>query len=163
MVTQERLKELLSYDPLTGEFRWKVSRGGTATVGSLAGSLNNKGYRCIRVELKTYKAHRLAWFYVYGIWPIEQIDHFNGITNDNRLCNLREATNTENSRNTKVSKNKIKNTPKGVIWHSRDECYEARIRINTKMMFLGRFDSVEAAADAYKDAAIKYHGNFAKY
>jgi hypothetical protein len=94
-LTVERLRELLTYDPETGELRWRVTRR-RAAKGSLAGTLNRNGYRNIEVEQRCYKAHRLAWLYVTGEWPKETIDHINCKRDDNRWANLRQATTAEN-------------------------------------------------------------------
>ena len=70
----ERLRELLSYEPETGVFRWRVSRG-PAVAGSVAGSLTTYGYIKIKVDGRFYRAHRLAWIYVHGVWPSKDLDH----------------------------------------------------------------------------------------
>lgn len=86
MLTQSRLKTILHYDPETGMFRWRVSNG-AAKAGRLAGSLRPNGYLHIGVDCNRYYSHRLAWLYVYGVWPKDQLDHINGIPNDNRIAN----------------------------------------------------------------------------
>lgn len=102
MLTQERLKELVTYDENTGEFRWKVATAHRIKVGDLAGCYDGEGYRRIKVEGKPYLVHRLAWLYTYGTFPVKDIDHINGIKHDNSLINLRVATRSENQRNTKT-------------------------------------------------------------
>lgn len=104
MLTKERLQELLIYNTVTGIFTWKVNRRGTAKAGTVAGRPNNKGYIDISIDGKRYKAHRLAWLYITGSWPENQIDHINRIRDDNRLANLRDVTQSENLRNCGVSK-----------------------------------------------------------
>lgn len=90
MITQEELKEYLHYDPLTGDFNWTIGKRGLK-VNSKAGSMNDQGYVIIRINNIRYRAHRLAWLYVYGHFPINEIDHINGVRSDNRIENLRDA------------------------------------------------------------------------
>ena len=100
MLTQQQLKEHLSYDYATGVFinlRNKPGRGGG--IGSVAGNSNVNGYVYIKVMGKRYMAHRLAWLYHYGEWPVNEIDHINNIKDDNRICNLRDVTHSENQQN----------------------------------------------------------------
>jgi hypothetical protein len=100
-LTQERLKELLHYNPDTGDFTWIVTKGGVLR-GSVAGSKDNYGYLIIRVDVQRYKAHRLAFLYMENKFPLDQVDHINRIRDDNRWINLRNATGSENQQN-KVS------------------------------------------------------------
>lgn len=102
-LTAERLRELLSYDPETGIFR-RVATRRQVKSGDIAGSDDGKGYWRIRVNGEKHRAHRLAWLYVNGAWPIDQLDHINGDKLDNRICNLREATNSENQQNRSLPK-----------------------------------------------------------
>ena len=120
LIDAPELRRLLSYDPKTGDFRWRVSRGGGVRAGDLAGTLHSGGYWQIYVNNRLYLAHRLAWLYVYGKWPDKGIDHKNGIRTDNRICNLREATASQNGAN----KGRLtRNTSgfKGVSWISKDQ------------------------------------------
>ena len=91
VLTQSRLKELLYYDPYSGIFTWKISSG-NMPAGSAAGCLSPEGYIRITIAGKKYKAHRLAWFYVYGYFPENQVVHLNGARDDNRISNLREVS-----------------------------------------------------------------------
>jgi len=97
-MNQARLRELMDYNPETGDFTWKETRG-PAKKGATAGSPCNKGYIVIGIEGKVYKAHRLAWLYMTGDWPTDQLDHRNRDKGDNRWANLREASNQENCLN----------------------------------------------------------------
>ena len=90
MLTQARLKELFTYDPLIGTFVRRERRG-SARAGEIAGTDNGCGYLQIAVDRRVYVAHRMAWLYVHGIWPPAQIDHINMIRDDNRIANLRKA------------------------------------------------------------------------
>ena len=100
-LTAERLREVLAYDPDTGVFTWKArtSPFSRVNVGDVAGNLRRDGYIEICVDGRKHQSHRLAWLYVYGEWPADQIDHINGIRTDNRIANLREANNAENHHN----------------------------------------------------------------
>jgi hypothetical protein len=91
----KRVHELLSYEPRFGYFFWKINRG-SSKAGDVAGSVCPDGYRLIKVDGKSYKAHRLAWLMTHGEWPAEQIDHINGVRTDNRIVNLREASKKQN-------------------------------------------------------------------
>ena len=97
-LSQKYLREALHYDPDTGIFTWKVATASCVKVGAEAGCVKNDGYRAIGMGGKSYKAHRLAWLYVHGEWPKEQIDHINHIRTDNRMENLRPASGGENAK-----------------------------------------------------------------
>jgi HNH endonuclease len=164
-LTQERLKELLDYDPETGEFRWKKSRKGSRRfVGDRAGCIrNNDGYRQVIIDYKAYLEHRLAWFYTTGVWP-NKIDHKNvdGPKDDNRWCNLRVAEPSENNANAR-KRSYNKSGYKGVVWVEEKRKYRARITVNKKIIFLGYFNAAQEAHAAYCSAAIKYYGEFAHF
>lgn len=121
--------------------------------------MEKKGYIAICVKTKTYKAHRLAWLYVYGEMPKNQIDHINGIKDDNRIDNLREATASENMFNRLKFKNS-KSPIKGISFHIGQQKWTAKIQLNKKRLWLGSYNTFEEAAVAYKNAAIELHGNF---
>lgn len=161
MITHERLLEVMRYDPATGAFVWKVRAANCVRVNRPAGGIHPLGYRVISIEGKKYYAHRLAWFYVHGVWPPAEVDHVNEDRVDNRLSNLRLATHSENNRHRGKTK---RNTSgyKGVALNKRYGLWVARIRNDSRDCFLGYFDSPEKAHEAYCAAAIKYHGEFAK-
>lgn len=157
MLTAERLRELLHYDPETGVFTWRVNRGGPAKAGSRAGNVNRVlGYLQIRVDRVLYYGHRLAWLYVHGEWPADQQDHVNGMRDDNRLVNLRECTPAENCQNLSI---RVSNTSGhiGVSWCSERGKWHARIAVGNRHKHLGRFNSTEAAAAAYQEAKRELH------
>lgn len=154
-ITQEMLKDRVTYDCGTGIFRWRVSRGGKVVAGKTCGSKHHSGYIYMMVEGQIHAAHRLAWLYVHGVWPAE-VDHKNRVRDDNRICNLRDATKQLNHAN-------IEGTSvcgKGVRLRGRR--FEARIRVRQKTMHLGRFCTQEEAANAYWSAAQKHFGEFAR-
>ena len=153
-LTQERLMSLVSYDAETGVFTWRITRRNCKT-GAVAGSLL-KGYLRISIDSKIYAAHRLAWLYTYGCWPSGEIDHINRVRNDNRLCNLREATRELNTQNANVRVDSPYGI-RGVTKHKYSNKYRARIQANKKAMLLGLFDTPEEAAAAYAAAAAKLH------
>ena len=157
--TLERLNEVLDYDPETGVFRWKKAVNGRIKVGDIAGAYSgrDRGYRQLQIDGVKYFAHRIAWKMHYGRDPEDQIDHINGIKNDNRIQNLRECTRAENMRNR--GKTKVNTTGyKGV--HLYKGKYVARIKLIGKEVYLGRYDTAEEAYEAYKKAAKEYHGDF---
>jgi len=158
MLTQKRLKELLDYCPKTGVFTWRVSRAGSALAGTTAGTLQTGGYRQGRVDGKFYMFHRLAFFYVLGRWPKDQVDHVNGIRDDNRWANLREATASQNIHNrgaSALSSSGVKGVyPRGTRWY-------AKICVKGNRQHLGVFDTIEEAAHAYSTAAETNFGEFA--
>jgi hypothetical protein len=156
MISQARLKELLDYDPETGVFTWRIQRQ-YVHPGDKAGSVSSEGYVVIGCDQRVYKAHRLAWLYVTGNEPRHQIDHINGVKNDNRLANLREATHSQNQFNTskRVTESKL---PRGVT--ESNNGYQARIGYGTKRIYLGYFKCPAAASFAYQIAADKMHGEF---
>lgn len=160
MITPAYLRQILAYDPDTGEFTWKESRSHLA-AGSNAGRKNRDGYSQIQIDGRKYSAHRLAWLLVHGRWPANQIDHRNGVRDDNRLANLREALPSENQHNCRIS---ARNTSgiKGVSWNKQAGKWGAHIRVSRRQIFLGHFDNVELAGAAYTEASQKYHGEFGR-
>ena len=88
--TVDYLKEILEYNQETGVFTRK-KKISSSNIGDVAGSVESQGYVIISIKNWPFKAHRLAWFYVHGKWPIDCIDHINGNRADNRIENLREV------------------------------------------------------------------------
>lgn len=152
MIAQSRVKELFDYNPETGLFfRYK-----TATF--LGNKPNGKdGYCRINVDGRMYLAHRLAWLFVYGFNPSKGIDHINGSKSDNKISNLREASQTENLQNYWKAKKDNLLGVKGVGFHKQTGKYRARIMICSKEIHLGLFETIEMASTAYFDAKRKYH------
>ena len=154
MITQDRLKELLSYDPLTGVFLWRVARKGIQK-GAIAGYIAADGYRRIRVDLVQYKAHRLARLYMKGAFPTRKTDHRNGIRHDNKWTNLRDANNFINSQNKRVAQSNNKAGFLGVS-HKGNRFF-ARIGIDGKEIQLGAYDTPQEAHCAYLVAKRTFH------
>ena len=161
MVTQERLKELFSYDPEAGDFVRLVGRPGpNARAGDVAGCDNGQGYVRIYVDGHGYKAHRLAWLYVHGEWP-KHIDHVNGDRADNRIDNLRSVNQQQNNMNLPVYKNNTSGL-RGVSFYKRTGRWKAQIQASGKKIGLGYFDTPDEAHAAYVSAAEELHGEFAR-
>ncbi len=160
MIPIETLRILLSYDHLTGALHWRKRRAGTMHSNLLAGSIAHDGYLTIKVLGKTYRAHRLAWTLHYGVHPTKQIDHCNGIRSDNRIENLREATQSKNNANRRVSTSTRSNY-KGVV-PEKNGTFGARIIVNRKHIWLGVFETAELAHAAYIGAARVAFGDFAR-
>lgn len=153
-LTQERLKELLHYDPETGIFRWAKTRCSTARAGQETACCNSHGYRVIRLDYRLYGAHRLAWLYVHGAQP-EHIDHINGVRSDNRISNLRAATKAQNQQNFRRANRNNANRLLGV--YDSYGKWRSAIMVNGVSRHLGTFASPELAHAAYIEAKRKYH------
>ena len=159
-ITADRVRELLSYDPLTGIFRWRQRRSGVRSNLD-AGHAHRRGYRAIGIDGGRYHAHRLAWLYMTGEWPKDEIDHINRNTADNRWLNLRSASHKENQSNRGVQKNNSSGF-KGVGWDKHSSKWRAQICKNGKRLNLGRFETAEAAYFAYCTKAYDLFGDFAR-
>ncbi len=147
MLTQEKVKELFHYDPETGDLVWRVDRGTNKVAGKIAGYLGNHGYLRIRIDGKAYSAHRIIWLYGYGAWPINDIDHVNGLRHDNRICNLREATKAQNSQNQR--KPQAHNTSGYLGVTSCRGKWKAQIHLSGNNLYIGYYNTPEAAHSAY--------------
>jgi hypothetical protein len=154
-ITAEQVRECLDYDKSTGVFLWRGQRPGVK-VGDIAGTCHDKGYKRICLDGKLYFAHRLAWLYVHGRWPAYEIDHINGVRDDNRIENLREATSAENHQNLGRQPKNTSGHP-GVSWHRFSGKWYARIRATGGRRHLGYFDTAEEAAAAYRQAKSNLH------
>lgn len=160
MITRERLKELIKYNPESGTFTWiaLTSSRSRVLIDSIAGNHNQDGYRVIKISGVSYLASRLAWFYMTGEWPKEEIDHKNTIRDDNRWMNLREATDAINSQNKRSAR---KDNISGLLGVTRRTYgFQARIGLCGKSHFLGTFKTPELAHFAYLEAKKKFHQGF---
>lgn len=154
-VSKERLQELLDYNPATGLFTWKRHVAGTVRAGSRAGS-DNKGYILIKVDKKRHPAHCLAWEYMYGEIPKEmEIDHINGIRNDNRIVNLRCISASGNAQNQRRAHKDNSSGFLGTFPYGNR--FRAQIYIDRKQKYLGTFDTPEEAHEAYLVAKRLLH------
>jgi hypothetical protein len=157
------LRELLSYDPKTGELKRLKNRKKTPVQNRApqAGWTDKDGYRVVSIRKKKYFAHRVAWAIFYGKDPNREIDHINGDPGDNRIDNLRLATRAENSQNRWIPSRNTSGS-KGVCWVESRKKWQAQICVAGKYCFLGRFYTREAAESVYNAAAARLHGEFAK-
>jgi hypothetical protein len=133
--------EYLQYCPETGVITWIKPRR-KIKVGQIAGAINNNGYLQIKFNGKAYKAHRLAWYLHYGVWPTNHIDHINGIKTDNRIINLRDVTRSENMNNTQGHREK---TVKYYTFNKFKQKWQVQASVNGKLKYLGYFETEEKA------------------
>jgi len=166
VITAKRLRELFIYNPKTGEFtrRLKMSNrpAGEIVLGTACYSRGRPIGRRTGIDGENYYIHRLAWLYVHGRWPAEQVDHKNGDPLDNRLLNLREANYSQNGANMRRHARSSSGL-KGAYSHYRiPGKWVAIICKNRKQKYLGTFDSKEAAHAKYCAEANKLFGEFAR-
>lgn len=150
MLTQDRLKEVISYDPATGLFFNKVQRGQRGIIGEKTGIVHHTGYIYISIDGKSYSAHRLAWLYMTGNFPVACIDHMNGKRNDNRWSNIREATKKQNNENIPLRSDN-KSGHRGIYWFKQTNRWRASVRHNGVRIGVGYFKNLEDAVKAVKE------------
>lgn len=159
LLTQKQVSDVLNYDANTGDFIWgKRKKVGKAAEGRRAGYLLPAGYRVIRLHGKKYYAHRIAWLLHSGAWPKGDIDHINGIPSDNRICNLRDVSASENLQN--QHRAPISNKTSGLLGVSLSKSrkrWVAQIKINGKSKSIGSFTCKFEAHDAYLKAKRELH------
>lgn len=155
MLTQHELKKVIHYCPKTGVFT-------RLKHGKKIGHVNDKGYLLISVKNKRHRAHRLAWLYVTGQTPNNQIDHINMDRLDNRFVNLRECSNQENNCNGKKKSNNTSGF-KGVHFNNQCKKWQARSRVDGKRIHIGLYETAEQAGNAYADFVKVHHGVFSNY
>jgi hypothetical protein len=153
-----RLREVLAYCEETGVFTWKVSNSNRAKVGGVAGCIHVSGYRVINVDGCAYKAHRLAWLYVHGEWPVADIDHINGVRDENRIANLRSVTRSVNQQNLRAARGDTNTGVLGVYkTDKKSKPYRSCIKVDGKDRHLGNFPTIELAQFAYLAAKRQVH------
>lgn len=157
MIEHKELLEIIAYEKDIGLFTWKRKKYKSHLIGKNAGCKKKTGYIEIDINKKTYRAHRLAIFYCTGNWPKNDVDHINGIRNDNRLSNLREATRSENLTNQRKCHKDSKTGVLGVTYSKHEKKYRATICINYKVKALGSFKRKEDASNAYLSAKRDIH------
>lgn len=162
-ITQERLKEVANYDPETGVLTWRLSLARRIKVGQQAGTPDSSGYLMVQIDGFRRGVHQWAWLYMTGEWPSSDLDHRDLNRRNNRWSNIRRASDSQNGANRGMM---VTNTSgkKGVYWHKKQKRWVASIRVNGKLISLGRFspDQLEDAGKAYEQAAIAYFGEFAR-
>jgi len=157
-LTQARLQELFSYNPVTGELTRKVSRSSNAKAGSVAGAFDSDGYVRIFIDGHRYGAHSLAWMWCHGEWPTKQIDHINGIPHDNRISNLRDVSIEHNQQNKhRAQANNKSSGLRGVALRVNTGKWQASIVVNRKKKHLGLYLTPEDAHVAYLAAKRVLH------
>lgn len=160
-ITGERLKELLTYDPETGVFRWRVASSNRAPAGSIARNIDRAtGYIRVNVDGRRYYAHRLAFLYMTGAFPPAEVDHINGDPSDNRWLNLRPATRSENERNKGIRRGNALGV-KGVE-RLKSGNFQVRLSVNGKRMTFGTYGNLKDAAARRDEVANLLHGEFAR-
>lgn len=154
-MTQQRLKELLHYDPDTGIFTWRISPKYDIAAGAIAGHRRKDGYLIIRLSQVNYYAHRLAWLYMTGEWPPIEVDHLMGDKADNRWTQIRSATPSLNKENMRTAR---KDNRTGLLGaHKAKDKFSSRISIKGVSKYLGTFDTPEEAHAAYCDMKRRHH------
>jgi len=156
LMTRKELKKRLEYDPKTGVFSW-ISRNARQPnkPNRIAGTPDTEGYIRIKIDKKPYRAHRLAWLYMTGEWPVA-VDHIDQDGHNNRWKNLQLTTRAANGRNAKLSK---ANTSGFTGVHRFGDSWAAKINFNRKQINLGIFPTKEEAIEARKTANLNYGYN----
>lgn len=153
-LTIERLRYLLHYDPVSGVFTRRV-KSNRWKVGGVLGSVGGTGRVQFRVDGKNYLAHRLAWFYTYGTWPLGEIDHIDHDPLNNRISNLRDVTRSVNQQNRRCAPRHSSTGVLGV--HKSGRGFSAAIKVQGAQVYLGWFNSAEQAYDVYIAAKRTHH------
>lgn len=172
-ITPEYIKKILAYDPRTGEFVWlkrelrvgfeRLDKGWNKRFAGRPVKFrrHRHGHGQIGIHCKNYMLHRVAWAHYYGEWPKGNLDHINGDPSDNRICNLREATQSQNMMNATIRSDSSSGV-KGVSWSKKEKRWYAYINKNKKMLSLGRYELLEDAIAARIDGEKIHHGEFAR-
>lgn len=156
-MTAERLRKVLNYNPHTGQFTWLVRTARRIHIGDSPNCKNRDGYIQVSIDNKRYLVHRLVWLYVYDEWPLFQLDHVNGIRDDNRLCNLRSVTNSQNQQNRRGARCDSRTNVIGVTWVEKRQCWRAHLMLNRKYMLKSYHKKIEDAIASRRQAELKYH------
>lgn len=148
-MNRDYLSSILHYDPHTGHFTWIAPRRG-CSVGQRAGSVDKQaGYEQIGIDGKLYRSHRLAWLYVHGVMPEDEVDHINGVRSDNRIANLRAVPGRLNNQNRRNPNRNNSRKLLGVYREKEGGRFFSAIMKDRKSIYLGRFNTPEEAHAAY--------------
>jgi hypothetical protein len=156
-----KFAECLRYEPETGHLYWIVRNSNFIDMAMPAGCPMKNGYRKVMVGNKQLYAHHIAWWFIHGEWPQQQVDHINGNRLDNRASNLRLATQEQQNFNGKLFKNN-KCGVKGVCLNKRNGKWRAHIVVQKKQLRLGEFRSIEEARVARLRAEALHCGEYAR-
>jgi len=158
LLTLGKVRELFDYNARNGELRWRVKPCKRMAAGVIAGhKKKEKGYRRVLIDGRLYQLHSVVWFWVYGEWPVGQIDHVNHITDDNRIENLRLADRTQQNAN---RQNTRPGRLKGAYFREWGR-WQSKIVVRGRKIYLGTFDTEEEAHEAYGRAAREHFGEYA--
>jgi len=155
-LTADYLRSVLHYDPETGVFTWLASASNRVKPGAKAGWLSD-GYREISVCGRNRRAHRLAWLYVYGVWPSQDIDHLDGNRSNNAIANLRDVSRGVNTQNQRTARPRNQSGYLGVAPTGTAGRWSAQIHIAGKKHHLGCYGSPEEAHAAYVAGKRRLH------
>jgi hypothetical protein len=158
VTTPERLQESLRYNRRTGVLTRRIQTSNRVHTGDVAGYKRPDGYISVCIGGQSHLAHRLIWLMFYGVWPEGDVDHINGVRDDNRLCNLRLATRSENLQN--VSGPRSSNRSSGILgvtWDKNRQQWKTNLTINGINVHQSRHDRKEDAAFARRDAEKRFH------
>tara|TARA_R110002126_G_scaffold88499_3_gene212068 strand:+ start:735 stop:1241 length:507 start_codon:yes stop_codon:yes gene_type:complete len=156
MIDQETVKKLFYYDAESGMLLWRYGNKRNVKPWQEAKALNGNGYVCVKIQGKNYPVHRIIWVYVHGTFPEQDIDHKNRIRNDNRLCNLRVVSRTDNCQNISLpSHNKSGHI--GVSWFKNHNCWTVYVKVNKKNKWLGYYKNLDDAIAARKAGEKQYY------
>lgn len=148
-LTQSLLMDALDFNPETGVFVWKKPTSNRVRAGRVAGRVTVIGYVAIGIYGKLYSAHRLAWLWVYGEWPKNELDHIDHNRQNNAINNLRNVTRSQNNENRITAQSNNIVGLLGVSFLKDTRKYQARIQINGKQKKIGYFPTAEEAHAAY--------------
>ena len=159
-ITQNALKEVLDYDPITGHFTWIGEKAYARVRGKRAGVLQPDGYRNIQIGKGRYREHKLAFIYMNGVAPSIPIDHKNGVKSDNRWENLRAVQHTDNMHNQRRPHKNNRSGYLGVVTRPTSKKFWAKIRVGKKNIHLGVYETPEEAHSAYMQAKASMHSGY---
>jgi hypothetical protein len=161
-LSADYVRSILSYDPLSGDWRWIKTLSRRASAGKQAGAIRTDGRRAIRIDGRDYLAARLAWLIMTGEWPPFDIDHRDLNKGNDRWLNLRPATRSQNFFNKRLTKRNSSGF-KGVSFDSARGQWFGELTANGKRILRGRFATAEEAAAAVSEARARAHGEFARF